>query len=251
MRAGQADSIRLTAVVATFNRRPLLQEALQSILDQTESVDEIVVVDDGSTDDTADFIGRLRTDIPLHYIYQNNRGPQAARNAGFDASTGTWIAFCDDDDLWMPQRCATVKRLLHTRPVDLVASDFSLMAADKTIVPFLFERHRQSHPNIWTHFKREPSHEFSFAANIPSTDLLPEYPFWGATVIYSRQTVTEIGGWNIDTLGIPSEDLHFIFRALRNRSIGIIWDPTLCYRVHPGNVSHDQNKKLLGRAINY
>jgi glycosyltransferase involved in cell wall biosynthesis len=99
--------LEVSVVIPTFNRHQQLSVALESVLQQTRSVDEIVVVDDGSTDGTQamldDFVS-LHTGIPIRVICQVNQGPSAARNAGIQAASGDLIAFLDDDDIWLPQK---------------------------------------------------------------------------------------------------------------------------------------------------
>src|SRR5438046_2823187 len=93
----------VTVVVPTYNRAALLDATLRAIHAQTVPVDEIIVVDDGSTDDTADVCGRQPK--PVRYIRQDNTGlPAFARNRGAAEATADWIAFCDSDDLWHPRK---------------------------------------------------------------------------------------------------------------------------------------------------
>lgn len=241
-----ACDIRMTAIVTTYNRRVFLEEALQSLFTQSVPLDQIVVVDDGSTDSTLELLASYGDRVTV--VRQKNVGSQAARNAGIAHSRHDWIAFCDDDDLWTPDRCEIVKALLRRQAVDIVATDISIFSREGIVLPSVFERHRKVYPAIWSHIKRQDDEPFSFASNIPPTDLLPEYPFWGATLVVSRQTLDALGGWNPAVRGIPSEDLEFVFRALRNRRIGVIWKPTILYRSHMNNVSNDPKRKYLGRV---
>lgn len=97
----------VSVVIPTFNRREQLARALASVLQQTRPVDEIVVVDDGSTDDTREMLDefvRQHADMAVLVIRQENRGASAARNAGMKAASGGLIAFLDDDDVWLPQK---------------------------------------------------------------------------------------------------------------------------------------------------
>lgn len=95
-------------VIPTYNRGSLLRKAVQSVLQQTCPVLEIIIVDDGSADDTAAVVERLReqSGIPdrILYIFQQNRGKSAALNAGLRLVHGKWIAFLDSDDQWLPTK---------------------------------------------------------------------------------------------------------------------------------------------------
>jgi len=92
----------VSVVIPTFNRAGVVVRAIDSVLSQTRPPDELVVVDDGSTDETA---ARLRAEFPrVRLIRQANRGVSAARNAGVRATTGEWIALLDSDDEWLPNK---------------------------------------------------------------------------------------------------------------------------------------------------
>lgn len=94
----------VSVIIPTYNRALSIREAVDSVLDQTFSDFEVIVVDDGSTDDTparlAVYGDRIRV------IRQVNAGVSAARNAGLAAAQGIWIAFLDSDDLWLPDKLA-------------------------------------------------------------------------------------------------------------------------------------------------
>ncbi len=92
----------VTVVIPTFNRAERVVEAVQSVLEQTFRDFELVVVDDGSTDDTGARVARFRGQVRL--IRQPNRGPSAARNRGVLESESPFLAFLDSDDLWLPRK---------------------------------------------------------------------------------------------------------------------------------------------------
>ncbi|MBI4355948.1 MAG: glycosyltransferase [Candidatus Omnitrophica bacterium] len=95
---------KVSVVVPTYNRAHLIPEALESIWAQTYRDLEVIVVDDGSTDDTREI---LRPWWPrLRYIYQPNQGCAAARNRGISLARGTYVAFLDSDDRWLPDKLA-------------------------------------------------------------------------------------------------------------------------------------------------
>jgi hypothetical protein len=95
----------ISVVIPTYNRAPFVVEAIESILRQTEQDFEIIVVDDGSKDDTRQalekYSGRIR------YIYQDNAGCSAARNRGIREAGGEWLTFLDSDDLWLEKKLET------------------------------------------------------------------------------------------------------------------------------------------------
>lgn len=92
----------MSVVIPTYNYGRFLSRALDSVLAQTERADEIIVVDDGSTDDTRHVLARYANHV--HAIHQENRGLSAARNAGIARSGGDLVAFLDSDDTWHPRK---------------------------------------------------------------------------------------------------------------------------------------------------
>ena len=94
---------KITAILPTWNRAEWLEKSIQSVLDQTFGDFELVVVDDASTDSTAEIIerysGKIRT-----IVFSENRGVSAARNAAIKNSDSEWIAFLDSDDFWHPDK---------------------------------------------------------------------------------------------------------------------------------------------------
>jgi glycosyltransferase involved in cell wall biosynthesis len=93
--------LKVSVVIPSYNRYTLLQRAIASVLAQSYSADEIIVVDDGSTDITQE----IQNDFPsIKYIYQDNAGVSAARNTGIAIAKNEWIAFLDSDDEWMESK---------------------------------------------------------------------------------------------------------------------------------------------------
>ncbi|MEZ5818106.1 MAG: glycosyltransferase family 2 protein [Hyphomicrobiaceae bacterium] len=117
--------MRISVIIPVFNRAHCIGDAVTSVLAQTSPAHEIIVVDDGSTDDTpsvlASFAGRIVV------IQQPNAGVSAARNTGIRRATGDYIAFLDSDDVWLPHRLETAIR-------DLGETDAGVHVADLVLV---------------------------------------------------------------------------------------------------------------------
>lgn len=94
---------KISVVIPTYNRAHLLYEAIQSVLNQTFTDFELIIVDDGSTDNTEEVV-RSIIDPRVNYLKQSNRGVSAARNTGLKVCTGEFVAFLDSDDLFLPER---------------------------------------------------------------------------------------------------------------------------------------------------
>ncbi|MGA3117694.1 MAG: glycosyltransferase [Syntrophobacteraceae bacterium] len=104
----------ISVIVPVYNGVDFLEDALASIRKQNYCPLEIVIIDDGSTDGTASLAATMGQDI--HWIFQQNRGPSAARNAGLAVSHGGLIAFLDADDLWPPGKLHAQVELLFANP---------------------------------------------------------------------------------------------------------------------------------------
>ncbi len=115
----------ISVIVPTYNNAELVSRAVQSALDQTYANIEVIVVDDGSSDDTRERIQSI-SDNRVKYIRQDNAGPSVTRNRGILESCGTYIAFLDSDDLWMPGKLEQQYNALrsHTSRDCLVYTDY-------------------------------------------------------------------------------------------------------------------------------
>lgn len=108
------DQFNISVIIPTFNRRQLLGRAIESVLKQTYSPMEIIVIDDGSNDGTRELIKNKYPEVK--YIYQDNSGISSTRNLGINKSTGNWIAFLDSDDEWLPGKLQSQIEALIQNP---------------------------------------------------------------------------------------------------------------------------------------
>jgi len=106
--------MKISVIIPSFNRAHTLERALQSVYDQSSAVDEIILIDDGSTDDSAAMVARKFPEVEV--IQQSNRGVSAARNRGIKTAKHEWIALLDSDDCWLPHKIATVREAAVAHP---------------------------------------------------------------------------------------------------------------------------------------
>ena len=106
--------MNISVVIPCFNRKNTLPRSIDSVINQTYKPSEIIIVDDGSTDGTRDFILKSYPDIK--YFFQTKKGVSSARNKGIRESSSKWIAFLDSDDEWLPQKLEKQKTQLEKHP---------------------------------------------------------------------------------------------------------------------------------------
>jgi len=108
----------VSVIIPTYNRKDLLERAIKSVLSQTFQDWELIIVDDGSTDETRDLVENFqRVDPRIKYIWQNNSGaPAKPRNVGILNSSGEYIAFLDHDDEWLPIKLEKQLIMLESLP---------------------------------------------------------------------------------------------------------------------------------------
>ncbi len=108
----------VSVIIPTYNRGWTIKEAIDSVLEQDFSDYELIIVDDGSTDNTADILQSYGNTITV--IHQSNKGVSAARNRGIGASAGRLIAFLDSDDIWLPQKLSRQVEFFNNHPDALI-----------------------------------------------------------------------------------------------------------------------------------
>lgn len=195
------DNFSISAVIPTYNRVNLLRHALDSILSQSHQVNEIIVVDDGSTDNTVE---KLSIDYnTVKFLEQNNLGVSSARNLGIAKAKSTWIAFLDSDDQWNPKKIEKQIQHLSENP-ELKACH----TGEKWI--------RNGIPVQTASFLNK-STERLFERSLERCIICP------SSVIISRSVFERIGVFDPD---LPiCEDYDFWLRLLLTYEIGLVDEP--------------------------
>jgi glycosyltransferase involved in cell wall biosynthesis len=205
----------VSVVIPVFNGERFLREAVQSVLDQEYSDVEIIIVDDGSTDGTANVARSLPETV--RYLHQRNQGPAAARNRGIEHARGSLIAFADADDLW---------------PADKLALQLPYLISDpKTdIVLGRIQQVRLSETDTG-HTRAEEFAEPAFSVNL------------GSAII--RKSVFERVGLFDETMRY-SEDVDWFLRAREAGAAIVTIDAvTLLYRQHEQNMTRGKSTSEL------
>ncbi len=221
-----------TVLIATKNRADLLRNALDSVFCQTFQDFEVVVVNDASTDHTSAVLAEF-ADPRLTVINYNSGGlPGAIRNRGIEVSSGQFVAFLDDDDVWMAGKLERVAEIMKSDPgVGLVCHDQE------------YVRPKESGGGIWKHRSRYGP-EDSYKGDIHDYMLLDgNQPAPSATVV-SRQCLVDIGGFSEDPSLATVEDYDLWLRLSRICRFIFVRDILGTQRFHTSNVTGNVERHL-------
>lgn len=146
---------RVSVILPTYNRRELVVEAIESVRAQTFRDFELLVVDDGSTDGTAEHLQERYADEPwLRLVRQDNRGPSKARNRGIELAEGELVGFLDSDDLYLPRNLEAQVAALDARPdMAMVLCDARWEGRERDAPTVFAERHRQPATSLEAMFR--------------------------------------------------------------------------------------------------
>ena len=234
----------VSVIIPTYNRAGIVRAAIESVLAQTYANVEVVVVDDGSADDTRQVVESYGA--PVRYLHQRNAGVSAARNFGFANARGEFIALLDSDDQFLPWKLEAQVRLLGEHPdVGMVWTDMTAIDERGGIVQ---DRYLRTYYDA--HALARLEEVFTPAGALGA--LLPETPgalktapvYRGdifsqmllgnlvhtSTVLLRRSRLRQVGGF--DTSLIHSgEDYEFHLRTCSYGPVALIDEPSLLYRI--------------------
>jgi glycosyltransferase involved in cell wall biosynthesis len=217
----------VSVVIATYNRAGLLKETIESVLSQTFQDFELIVVDDGSTDDTEEVL-RPYSDR-LRFLRQENRGPSAARNLGISVARASWISIQDSDDICASGHLETLYRFVEKNPdVGMVFANGAYLddpgPKGKTIIP------------------REKSKRLA-EKGVALTDLFSTSIVRLQAAVLSKKALLAVGGLD-ENLRIAM-DLDLAFRFFMRFPIAYLDEVVFFYRRHAGNIGRNQELRLL------
>jgi glycosyltransferase involved in cell wall biosynthesis len=203
----------VSVVIPTRGRADLLEQCVASMLTQTISRIEVIVVVDGPDPATIELLTSLDDDRLTHLVHPQSRGVSHARNSGIARATGRWLAFCDDDDVWAPTKLAAQLQVLGEQPAARWA-----IAGEVRI-------HQDSGSSS---YPVPPTAEV-VAAELPHSNVIPA----GCSgVIADRQLVIELGGFDPRLSTLADRDLWI--RLNRASPVAVAAQPLVGYRDHGG-----------------
>ncbi len=219
------DSALVSVIIPTYNCAHFLAPALESVAAQSYRPLEVIVIDDGSTDETETVVTAFlrRTGLPGCYRFQHNQGPSAARNHGLTLARGAWVAFLDADDVWLPGKTAHQMQVLANHPGAGIAWGNALR------------------------FQGDGAPEIAFADS-PAAALTSSTMWMMQSTLIRRNVFDEVGLF--DPALRFGEDIDWMLRAME-RSVQIVIDHQLVvyYRRHTTNLTNDV--AVARRAFHY
>jgi len=207
----------ISVIIPTYNRANFICETIDSVLNQTYQDYEIIVVDDGSTDDTKQVLSKYGNRII--YIYQENQQVGAARNNGIRHSKGKYIALLDSDDVWLPQKLEKdIACFELDSRIGLVYSDVIYISSDGAAL-----------------YKRK--------LKCPTGDILKSIVLQNfvvlSTAIVRRECFEKVGMFSTDREMSGSEDAEMWIRIASQYYFGYIDEITTKYRMHQTSMTSD------------
>lgn len=219
----------VSVIIVTYNRATMVEEAINSVLAQTYTDYEIVVVDDGSIDNTQAVVTSLLDKV--RYVYQPNQGRSSARNHGISLAKGKYIAFLDSDDLFLSHKLDTQVTCMEGN------GDFAMSYTSAICI----DEHGKELPSA---YKATVSGWIyrQVAFYVPLVVILP-------TVMIRSEVLKEVGGF--DETMERFEDTDMWRRIAKHYKVLAIPEPLSIIRTHSGNELTGQDLEKIFRALTY
>lgn len=219
--------IKVTVITPLYNSAKFVCQTLDSLVAQTYPDWECILIDDGSTDDTASVVRHYLDDPRFRYMRQDNAGIAGARNAGIAAASGEWICLLDHDDLWLPTKLEKQVARAQSGECDIVFTDALIIRNDERWV------YSRGFPEI---IPRLLDAENGAAVDISA--LLLQLNFMCTSSVMVRKSLFLKHGL-LDLRAVPADDYEMWLRCLPELRIAFINEPLVQYIIHERNFSAD------------
>ncbi len=221
---------KVSVITPTYNCKPFLSEAIESVLAQTFQDWELIIIDDGSTDNTRAAIERFFNDPRVVYIFQENRGLACARNSGFKAAKGEYLALLDADDRWKPERLKETVAALDANPdVGLVHAHSLRITEDNKPIEVV---------------KRDNRY---LSGNLFKAIFLRQAQISCPTATFRKACVDTVGLMDENLARMGVEDREYWLRIARRYPVLFIDKVLAYYRIRQSSMSKDTSQMLKAR----
>jgi glycosyltransferase involved in cell wall biosynthesis len=205
----------VSVVIPAYNSARTIRATVRSALDQEDVALEVIVVDDGSSDNTPELVETI-ADPRVRLVRQPNGGAPSARNTGIQHATGDWVAFLDSDDLWVPHKLKAQLSALATFPAGFAAQSSAYLVDDDMKV-LQIRRCVQPENNLLTFLRFQ---------NLPAA---------ASSWLVRRDVLEHVGGFDPELVILEDWDLSI--KLARYGDPLNMEEPLTLYRQHPGNRS--------------
>lgn len=206
----------ISVIIPAYNAETSIERAISSVIDQTVQADEIIVIDDGSTDSTRQQVERFGEQVC--YVYQDNAGSSAARNHGLRLARGEWVAFLDADDAWHPEKTRLQLALLAKHPKLAWVSGGYVNVQNGNVLSYCKTPHKETflHDDV---------------ADDALELLGARWSIWTGTVMVRQSALADVG--DFDEEQRTSHDLDLWIRiATRHPRLGWVTEPIAAYELN-------------------
>lgn len=218
----------VSVIIPTYNRAGTLIRSVQSVTGQSYSDWELIIVDDGSTDNTKELLEPLlQQDVRLRYIgCPENKGQAAARNTGIQAAQGAYIAFQDSDDVWVPDKLQKQVAMMEAHP------EYGLIYGQMVY---------DEDGKLSTPYPPQNAGEWAFEECLKNNLISTQ------TMLVSRAVFDSIGLF--DTSMSALEDYELALRITKNYPVGFLSEPVVVAYKSVDSVSRDLGKHLISNCM--
>jgi len=215
----------VSLIIPTHDRLRFLKDAAESVIAQTHDSWEIIIVDDASTDGTAEWLEGVRDDRVEPIILPTNSGRAVARNAGLTIARGSFVLFLDDDDRLSASAIQRLSESLQEHPHAIAAVGARV----------LFDAHGR---------RRRTRHPRRTLERVVWTDLILDWLPVPGQVLWRIDTIRRAGGWDEHLPFGQPDDKELWIRLSRHQPMVIIPDVVLETRIHPGQWKSREGRRL-------
>lgn len=217
---------RVSIIIPTFNSARFVGRAIDTALSQTYTNYEVIVVDDGSIDETRDVVAQFGDKV--RYLYQTNRGASAARNLGLSQTSGEFIAYLDADDMWYPHRLEKQVAFLDAhKECGVVHSDVTIIDEKDDVI----------------HYRLNLETRRKYPEGYCTLDLLRRCHVHMPTVLERRACIERVGHFD-ERVKSAQDYLHWILVAMEQMAFGYIAEPLAMYRMTANSLSSSPRRVL-------